>query len=151
MNFYKVTRQTADVDFLITKEDFSKIFALFKKAGYKETLVQDTFIQLKSSRLSLMDVDFMFVDEDTLKKIKSSGKTLQISGQKFVVPSLNDLIALKLHSIKYNPKIRLSKDLPDIVNLMRINQVDAKDTKFKELCLKYGTEEIYQKLLEALG
>ncbi len=92
----------------------------------------------------------MFVDEETLRKIKSNGKTLRIAGQKFVVPSLDDLIALKLHSIKFNPKIRLSRDLPDIVNLIRINKVDAKDRKFKELCLKYGTEEIYQKLLEIL-
>ena len=74
VNFYKVTRQTADVDFLITKEDFGKIAALLKKAGYKETLAQDSFIQLKSSRLSLMDIDFMFVDEETLRKIKSNGK-----------------------------------------------------------------------------
>lgn len=150
VNFYKVARQTADVDFLITKEDFSKILALLKKAGYKEILTQDNFIQLKSSRLSLMDIDFIFVDEETLRKIKSNGKTIQIAGQKLIVPSLNDLIALKLHSIKYNPKIRLSKDLPDIVNLMRINRVDVKDAKFKELCLKYGTEEIYKNLSEAL-
>ena len=149
VNHYRVTRQTADVDFLITKEDFGKIAGLLEKAGYKKILSQENFAQLKSSQLSLLDVDFMFVDEETLKKIIKEGQGLKIAGQKFIVPSLHHLIALKLHSIKHNPKIRFSKDWPDIMNLVRINDVDVKEKKFKELCLKYGTEEIYQKIWDA--
>lgn len=150
VNYYKVTRQTADVDFLITKEDFKKIAGFLKKAGYKEILVQETFVQLKSGRLPLLDIDFMFVDRETFMKIMNESRPIKIAGQKFIVPSLNHLIALKLHSIKYNPKIRLTRDLPDIVNLIRINEVNIKDRKFKELCLKYGTEEIFQRISEAL-
>lgn len=151
VNHYRVTRQTADVDFLITKEDFDKISTSLEKTGYKQTLTQDTFAQLKSSRLSLLDIDFMFVDEGTLAKIIKEGEELKIAGQAFTVPSLNHLIALKLHSIKHNQKIRLSRDLPDIVNLIRINKVNVTDKKFKELCFKYGSEEIFNKILEALG
>jgi hypothetical protein len=66
-----------------------------------------------------------------------------------MVPSLSHLIALKLHSIKYNPKLRLTRDLPDIINLIRINELNHKNPDFKELCLKFGTEEIYNKILEA--
>ena len=150
VNHYKVTRQTADVDFLITKEDFKKIFNFLEEAGYKKGLFQENFAQLKSNRLSLMDIDFMFIDQETLTKIINEGELLKIVGQKFIVPSLDHLIALKLHSIKYNPKIRLSRDFPDIINLIRINEVNIKDKKFKELCLKYGTEDIYQKILETL-
>ncbi len=150
VNHYKVTRQTADVDFLITKEDFDKISGFLEKAGYKPTLTQESFTQLKSGGLPLLDIDFMFVNQETFLKIKSEGEQLKIAGQKFIVPSLNHLIALKLHSIKHNLKIRLTRDLPDIVNLIRINKVDIKDREFKELCLKYGTEEIYHKLLETL-
>jgi predicted nucleotidyltransferase len=150
INYYKVTRQTVDVDFLITKEDFEKIFSSLEKAGYKEEFPsQDNFVQLKSSKLSLMDVDFMFVDARTLDKILKEARTIEIAGQKFKVPSINHLIALKLHSIKYNPK-RLITDFPDIINLIMINKVDVKDAQFKELCLKFGTEEIYQRMLEVL-
>ena len=81
--------------------------------------------------------------------IMSEGEQLKIAGQKFTVPSLHHLIALKLHAIKNNPKIRLTRDLPDIVNLIRINELNVKNEKFKELCLKYGTEDIYHKILEA--
>ncbi len=150
INHYKVTRQTADVDFLITKEDFDKIVGLLEKAGYKKILLQENFAQLQSSQLSLLDVDFMFVDRETLIKIMKEGEQLKIIGQTFTVPSLYHLIALKLHSIKYNPKIRLTKDLPDIINLIRINEVNVKDKKFKEVCLKYGTADIYDKILEAI-
>lgn len=150
VNYHKVTRQTADVDILITKENFGKIARLLEAVGYKRNLAHENFIQYKSNKLSLMDVDFMFVDEETLTKILKEGKELKIAGQKFIVPSLNHLIALKLHSIKHNPKIRFGKDFPDIVNLVRINGVNVKDRAFKEFCLKYGTDELYRQLLEAL-
>lgn len=150
VNHYRVTRQTADVDFLITKQDFDKISGLLEKAGYKKALLEENFAQFQSSRLSLLDVDFMFVDQETFKKIMGEGKKLKIVGQTFTVPSVHHLIALKLHSIKYNPRIRLTKDLPDIINLIRINEMDIKDKKFKELCLKYGTPDIYAKIVEAV-
>jgi hypothetical protein len=31
---------------------------------------------------------------------------------------------------------------------LRINKIDAKSKKFRELCLKYGTEEIYNMILD---
>jgi hypothetical protein len=150
VNYYKVTRQTADIDFLITKEDFEKILASLEKAGYKQVSAQENFIQLKSDRFSLMNIDFMFVDKETLTKILKDGKEIKIANQKFIVPSLSHLIALKLHSIKHNLKARLIADLPDIISLIKINKVDIHSNTFKELCLKYGTEEIYQKIKEVL-
>ena len=150
VNHYKVSRQTADVDFLITKEDFEKIWDSLKKAGYKESFVQENFAQLESTQLSLRNVDFMFVDRSTLDKILKEAGSLTISGQKFVVPSLNHLIALKLHAIKNNEKNRLMKDLPDIVNLIKNNGIDVRNEDFKNLCLKFGTENLYQRLLEVI-
>ena len=112
--------------------------------------LQENFAQLKSTQTSLLDVDFMFVDRDTLTKILNESQEIEIAKQKFLVPSLNHLIALKLHSTKYNPKLRLSRDLPDIINLININKINFKDKEFKDLCLKFGTDEIYNKILEAL-
>lgn len=149
VNYYKVTRQTADVDFLITKEDFNKISGLLEEAGYKKDTVHGVFARFGSTNF-LMDVDFMFVDKETFDKIAIAGQEIMIAGQKFKVPSLNNLIALKLHSIKYNPKLREYRDLPDIINLIKVNNVDFKNHEFRELCLKYGTEEIYKQLLSSL-
>ena len=149
VNYYKFSRQTADIDFLITKEDFEKISGLLKEAGYKQEN-RENFIQMESSQLSLMDVDFMLVDRETLNKILKESREIIIAGQKLIVPSLNHLIALKLHSIKSNYKLRFVKDFPDIVSLIRINGIDARSNDFKRLCLQHGTEELYQKILEVM-
>lgn len=149
INFYKVSRQTADVDFLITKDDFNEIANVLRNAGYKEMQLHDNFVQFESNNLSLLNVDFMFVDSDTLTKIKNEGQRISIAGKDFIVPSIFHLIALKLHSIKYNFKNRFLKDFPDIVNLIKVNKIDIRNESFKELCLKYGTDELYKKILEA--
>lgn len=148
VNYYKVSRQTADIDFLITKEDFEKLSPLLEKEGFRKDYEQEVFARLFGSSSYLMDADFMFVDKDTLDKIIKEGKEISIAGQKFMVPSLNHLIALKLHAVRYNPRIREYKDLPDIIQLVRINKLDVKDSEFKDLCLKYGTEELYNKIAE---
>lgn len=148
VNYYKVTRHTADVDFLITKEDFDKIIGLLEKEGFKQDYTQEVFARLTGGEPYLMDLDFMFVDRDTLEKILKEAKEVSIAKQKFLVPCLNHLIALKLHAIKYNPAVREYRDIPDIIQLIRVNKVDAKNPEFRELCLKYGTQELYNKILE---
>lgn len=150
VNYYKVGRQTVDVDMLITREDFEKIIIVLHRAGYQKNYIQETFAKFTGKKTNLMDVDFMFVNKETLERIIADGKKISIAGQKMMVPSLNNLIALKLHSLKYNYKIREIKDLPDIVNLIRVNNVPYKSKEFKELCLKYGPAEIYERILKAL-
>lgn len=148
VNYYKVTRQTADVDFLIIQDDFKKILSLLEEEGYKVDYAQEVFARLKSNKFYLMDLDFMFVDKETLDKIVKEAKEISIAGGKFIVPCLEHLIALKLHSLKYNPKFRENKDLPDIIDLIRIHKVKVKSKEFRDLCLKFGTEELYNKILE---
>ena len=148
VNYYKFSRQTADVDFLITEEDFNKIKDHLKEAGYKEEFSQKVFVRLKSNKMDLMDIDFMFVDKETFDKIILDAKEVFIAKHKFIIPSLINLIALKLHSLKYNFSIRRSKDLLDIVSLIKLNQVEVKTKEFHNLCLKYANEDIYQKILE---
>lgn len=148
VNYYKVSRQTADVDFLITKDGYEKILSLLEAEGLKQDYIQDVFARLTPDKSHLMDVDFMFVDKEIIDKISKAGKMAEIAGQKFIVPSLNHLIALKLHAIKSNPKIRELKDFLDIGELIKVNKVDIKNEEFKNLCLKYGTEELYKKILD---
>ena len=147
VNYYKVTRQTADVDFLITKEDYKKILGFLEEEGFRQYYIQDVFVRLVSQKGYLMDLDFMFMDKKTLDKIIEEAVSTTIAGQEFMVPSLNHLIALKLHAIKHNPKDREFKDFLDITELIKVNRLDVKSIEFKDLCLKYGTEELYQKIL----
>ena len=150
VNSYKVTRQTADVDFLITPEDFKKIRERFAQEGYRPQFEHDTFVRLRGHEFNILDIDFMFVDKDTLMEIEQNGMEIKIAGKTFRVPSVEHLIALKLHSIKNNPQGRQFKDFPDIINLIRVNKVKYKEKKFRDLCLKYGTENLYSKIIESV-
>ena len=147
INYYKVSRQTLDVDFLITRDDLNRITGQLKTAGFELDFIQEVSARFKGSGHYLMDLDFVFVDKETLDKIVKDGKEIVITKRKFIVPSLNTLIALKLHAIKHNRKAREFKDLPDIINLIRANNVDYKSKDFRDLCLKYGTEELYNKIV----
>ena len=73
---------------------------------------------------------------------------MTIAGRKFTVPSVEHLIALKLHSIKNNPKLRENKDMADIVELIGVNKIEVRKDSFRDLCLKYGNKELYDKILE---
>ena len=150
VNFYKVTRNTLDIDFLITKEDFAKIKDTLLSADYAEDFSTDVATRL-SNKKDALDIDFMMVDDLTREKIIKDGKTAEIVGEKLIIPSLNHLIALKLHAIKSNQKNRIWKDLPDIIRLINMNNVDCKNKTFKEICLKYGNDEIYQTILKHCG
>ncbi|MFH1283877.1 MAG: nucleotidyl transferase AbiEii/AbiGii toxin family protein [bacterium] len=146
INYYGVSRQTADIDFLITTDDFKKISKNILKIGYKVGDLQDNFIHLVNPQNILLDLDFMIIDNDTITKILKNSEKITIVGADFFVPSLLNLIALKLHSLKYNQKIRELKDMPDIINLIKINKVDYKSKEFRNLCKKYGSIKIYNKI-----
>ena len=150
VNFYKVSRTTADVDFLITKQDFDKISSSLTRAGFKELSGHENFAHFQSPGMGIFGMDFMFVDQATFEKIKEEGQKFKVGKNEFVVPSLNHLIALKLHSMKFNLKDRLAKDFPDIIGLIRTNKLNIHHNDFRELCLKYGSEEIYQRIMEVL-
>lgn len=147
INFYKVTRNTLDIDFLTTREDFLRIKDALLAAGYTEEFATNVAVRF-SNKKEALDIDFMIVDDLTREKIIKDGKIADIVGEKLIIPSLNHLIALKLHAIKNNRKNRIWKDLPDIIRLIQMNNVDCKNKAFKELCLKYGNNGIYQIILK---
>ena len=145
VNYHKVTRQTIDVDFLITEDDFEKILDMLNKEGFKVEYRNEVFAGLSDREGYIMDLDFMFVEKDTIDKIIKESEPASIGTQKFLVPSVRHLIALKLHAMKYNAK-RQYKDLLDIIELVKANKVNVKTAEFKELCLKYGNDELYKKI-----
>lgn len=152
VNYHGVTRQTADVDFLVAKNNGPRVKDLLVRLGYRESLSeQDIFLKFECTGPRLLDIDIMLVNEATFSKVSASGIETEIAENKFVVPCLDHLIALKLHSIRYNPRYRRFKDLPDIIELVRANNVNVETEEFEEMCLEYGTEELYGEIRETLA
>ncbi|MFH1259854.1 MAG: nucleotidyl transferase AbiEii/AbiGii toxin family protein [Elusimicrobiota bacterium] len=152
VNHYNVTRLTADIDFLTTENDFKKISQLLKKAGYSTKYRQEFFTQLESASGNfLTDIDFMFVNNETLSGIVKDSKKIKIAGLDFLVPSIKHLLALKLHSLKNNFNFRENKDIPDIIDLIKSNNIKFQGNEFEELCLKYGNKKLCNIIREKIG
>ena len=87
VNHYNYARQTLDLDFLIKKDDFDKILILLEDAGYKIDYNQEVFSRLTSpDKPLMMDIDFMFVDEDTISKIIKEGEKTDVAGCECIIP-----------------------------------------------------------------
>ncbi len=147
VNFYKYNRQTTDVDFLLSKDDSKQAFISLEKIGYRLTHQRGAFAQFESDHPSLMDIDLMFVDKETLNEILKDAQEIKIKDKIYLVPSLENLIALKLHSSK-GSKFRELKDLLDVVVLVKMNNLNPKSKSFRDLCFRYGNEDLYRKIIE---
>ncbi|MBI4398317.1 MAG: nucleotidyltransferase [Candidatus Omnitrophica bacterium] len=150
VNYYKASRSTKDADFLIVSSDFEKAAAILECFQYKRGTRKEYFARMESNDLRLMDVDFLFVDPETIAQILKHGEKIKIAGGIITIPSLEHLISLKLHAIKANPKGRELIDLVDIIELIKRNNFDFHSSSFRELCLTYGTQDLYQKIFKFL-
>ncbi len=148
VNAYHYARNTKDVDFLTTDEDYPKIARFLSLSGFRESVKTDVFVKQVFENAEGMPIDFLFVDPDTFESIWKDGTETVLSGKIFRMPSLFHLIALKLHAIKQGSKDRAWKDIPDILNLIEANRIDIRSFDFVEVCRKYGPKGIYEDILK---
>ena len=146
VNAYKVTRFTLDVDFLMAEEDREKAASILEQAGFRERTHHQNFSGWGENPRYPTKVDLLFTDRQTLQAVWDQGKAVKIAGCELKVPSLEHLIAMKLHAIKQQPERREWKDWMDIIQLIKIHQVDTKSETFRKLCLKFGTADLYQRI-----
>lgn len=149
VNVYKVSRATKDVDFLIALEDLSKAIHIMEENGYCKFEEGPSFARLRPVGITGMIVDLVIVDRSTLDKMIHDADRTNIAGVELMVPSLMHLIALKLHAIKNNPN-REFRDLIDIFDLIKNNKVEVSTDEFRLFCLKFGTSDVYNKIVRVM-
>jgi predicted nucleotidyltransferase len=144
VNHYGYTRATMDVDFMITTDDVASVREVMKSEGFTNISAGDTVIFF-SMPGSALRVDFLPVDHETLEQLLSGSVDVQYGGVALKVPSLNDLLAMKLFALKTGNPLRKDRDFADIVQLVFLNNLDE-ETPLKILCENFATEAIYQKI-----
>lgn len=144
-------RTTRDVDVLVCKEQAAAWRAALEKSGY--TLHSDgiTFLQYNPPPGETWPVDLMLVNRQTFEGMWAEAIESHIGQARLFMVSLPHLLALKLFALKEERRHRSLKDMDDLLNLLEINRVKVKDAWFHELVLKYGTAELYEKIVHALG
>jgi len=148
VNAYHHARYTNDIDFMIVAGDFPKVGKLLQKSGYQEIMRTDLFIRLKSSYGDETILDFLLIDPATMEKMQKDGKETTIAGETFSLPSIFHLIAMKLHAIKNSKHARQLVDFPDIIAILEKNGINVYDASFKQMCLKFGTAELYDEIVK---
>jgi hypothetical protein len=145
MNAYRLQRMTFDIDFMICEKDLDKIKPVLLSVGYEIFNQTNAFVQFKSNQQGLRDIDLLLVDENTLSKILSQGKTVHFAQSDFIVPSAVHLLAMKLHAIHGN-KDRRIKDIPDISHLVKSGEINLSDGAIRQIFEKYEALELYNDL-----
>jgi len=59
------------------------------------------------------------------------------------------LIALKLHALKQDLAHRQIKDFLDVVDLVAANKIDLKSEELKSIFQRYGSADLYRRILTA--
>ncbi len=147
---YGVRRATYDIDFLITAEDCNKIEPELIRSGFSVLNRQMSFLQLKSNKPGLRDIDFLIVDNSTMAKIAADSKKVTIGGGTFTAPSVKHLIAMKVHSISQNKERELT-DFPDIYMLLKENDISPYTNDIVSIFNAYKGKGLYKRLIKLWG
>jgi hypothetical protein len=144
---YQVT--TLDLDFAIERNSREEWLSLMTSLGYSFFRERPAFLQFKPTSEHFRPVDLMMTSRETFQKLFDEAVETRVGDVALKAVSLTGLVALKCHAIKHGDEARIFKDMDDVINLILANRVKIEDSYWRELILKYGTDELYEKLRRA--
>ena len=151
VNALGYSRQTLDLDLMVRRADRDAWLAALAGIGYGLDRDGEVFLQLAPGLRGMWPIDLMLANERTFDGVFAESTTREFRGASLRVPSLEHLFALKLHALKHGLPHRDAKDFGDLTQLILANTVDVRGQKFRQLVEKYGTTQIYERLLQTAG
>jgi hypothetical protein len=149
LNAYGYMRATGDIDFIVRREDQSKVIEFLDSLGF-ETIHRSKGYSNHVHRLSgLGQIDFVYVTGRTADAIFTEARKMPVLGNQAIhVVKPEHLVALKVFAIKNDPSRRL-REMADIEYLLRLPDVDmAEVEKYFE---KYGQLETFYEIVGEKG
>ena len=143
---YGYPRMTADVDLLVREADRQKWDELITTLGYRPHHLQRAFHMYNPIGDDRTGVDLMLVNESTFAKLLDKTTDTKIGGTPVRIPSLRNLIALKLHALRHGDEYRYSRDFVDVIELLQCNQVDLAAPDYVEILQRYATPAIVDEI-----
>ena len=144
-------RQTRDVDLVVCEAERKRWEALLSSMDYKLFNDGGAFLQFSPPDPAQWPIDLMLVNERTFSGLRDRARRVNLGGQHDVLaPSLEHLIAMKLHAMKQGDPARRLRDLLDIITLVRQGRVDVGGDDFKQLCERYGSLETHAEIVKTL-
>ncbi len=139
-------RNTLDLDLLLPLGELGKMRSLLLDYGYAVVAETSIFSRWMSSSGENPEIDLLYVDAPTFKKLEADAVSCLFGETVARVPSVAGMVALKLHAMRNNPD-RRPRDLQDIIALRRLHP-DAFDlAELRALCERYGPAGIFESIL----
>ena len=148
VNQYGYSRNTLDVDFMVSEEDQGAVYDVMVRRGFINRRVMENVV-FYHHEAGGFRVDFLSVDGGTHARLSLRAKRVDAYGFKLWVPDLEDLLATKVFALSSGKAKRRGKDLPDIAHLCLINNMDVEKV-IKPLCEKYRAEQVYDDVILAM-
>jgi hypothetical protein len=139
-------RNTFDIDLIIRRADRAPWEDLVRNLEYSFHREGPTFLQFNPPQTGMLPLDLMMVGDDTFTKLMADAVPGPASAEGAKVVSLQHLLALKCHAIKYGHERRIVKDADDVISLAQANKLDPNEPAIRDLFLKHGTPELYEKV-----
>ena len=146
LNVHGVMRSTGDIDLMVDSVDTQFWKELLQRLGYTIFHESSGFMQSKPAVVTAWPIDLMLVGTETLSKALADASTSDVFGPTLSVASVASLIAMKLHALKYVDTVRALKDQSDLVALLQQAGIAPDSKAFRQLCIRYGTLEIYERI-----
>lgn len=141
VNYYGYTRNTLDIDFMILGDHLDKVKSIMQQAGFTNISIQENVV-FCSAPGSPLRIDFLRTDASTMQALLLNAVPIVLHGVEIKVPSLKDLLAMKIFALSSNQARRLGKDLPDIAFLITIHDMSL-DSDIRPICDRFGTDQTY--------
>ena len=145
---YGYPRDTVDLDYVVRRSEREAWQQALAKYGYDPLHTHENFAQFVSKQ-GWIDLDLMFVCDGTFDAMFATSVLKSVGPTLARFPSLEHLVALKLHVVKQDLPHRTLGDLDDIINLVLANRVNLREERWRQLFAKYGTIAVYEKILHA--
>ena len=139
-------RATFDLDLIIPRRDRDGWLELAGSLGYRFAHEGLTFLQFEPPKSDAQGLDLMMANDNTFDKLLAESVPSPPSEPDARMVSLLHLLALKCHAIKFGHKGRLVKDADDVIRLVQANRLDVNDEVIRDVFLKYGTADLYEKV-----
>lgn len=146
LSIHGISRSTGDVDLMVERGDAPFWKNVLLRLGYVIFQETSAFIQTKPPRIDTWPIDLMLVSGDTMNKACKDAKETDQFGPKILAASVGNLIAMKIHALKSNQEHRMQKDQADLFALLALADIRVESEAVRQLCLKYGTIELYERL-----
>lgn len=139
-------RFTNDIDLMVRRSAAAEWSQILQGLGYRLFHDGGNFHQYERKMPDSWPLDLMLAQDPTFDGLLEVSIPRTVMGVAIRMVSLNHLIALKLHVIKQGKMHRFLDDLTDVIELVRINRLDLQTQEYRDLFLKYGTADLYDKI-----